>query len=111
MEVVEEPLRRGGDELASVHVLGHDEVGSTQDAGVVVETGQDVPRGPPRVRVEREAGRESPRPLLQPLDAQQLVAQRLVRLWAIAFPEQAERCFRLSSSRQTRRRPGSGRPA
>ena len=44
MEVVEEPLRRGGDELAPVHVVGHGEVGLAQDAGVVVEAREDVSR-------------------------------------------------------------------
>jgi hypothetical protein len=44
MEVVEEPFRRGGDELPPVHVVGHGDIGLAQDAGVVVDARQDVPR-------------------------------------------------------------------
>ncbi len=104
MEVVEEPFRRGGDELAPVHVVGHGEIGLAQDAGVVVEAGQDVPRRPPGVRVEGEPGREGSRPLFQSFDAQKLVAEGLLRPPRSAAPEQAERCF------QCPPRAGSLRP-
>ena len=43
MEVVEQPLGGGGDELAPVHVLGQGDVGLAQHAGVVVEAGKHVP--------------------------------------------------------------------
>ena len=42
MVVVEEPLRRGRDELSPVHVVGHGEIRLAQDARVVVEARQDV---------------------------------------------------------------------
>ncbi len=93
MVVVEEPLRRGADELPAVHVLRHGEIGVAQDAGVVVEARQDVARRAPGLRVEREPGREGPRPLFQPLDAQQLVAQGLLGRWRRAVPEKTGKPF------------------
>ena len=93
VEVVEEPLRRRRDELPPVHVVGHAEVGLAQDAGVVVEAREDVPRRAAGVRVEGEAGREGLGPLLEPLDAQQLVAQGLLSRMRSAAAEPAEKRF------------------
>jgi hypothetical protein len=73
--VVEEPLPGGRDELAAVHVAGERAVGRAQDADVVVEPREDAARGAPR-RVHREAGRERAGPLVEALDAEQLVAER-----------------------------------
>ena len=39
VEVVEQPLGGGGEELAAVHVVGEDAVGVAQHPGVVVEAG------------------------------------------------------------------------
>ena len=75
--VVEEPLRRGGDELAAVHVAGERAVRLAQHADVVVEAREDAPRRAPR-RVHREPGRERAGALVEPLDAEQLVAERLL---------------------------------
>jgi hypothetical protein len=93
MKVVEEPFRSGGDELSPVDVVGHGDVCLAQEAGVVFEAGQDVARCAPGVGVEGEPGRESSGPLFQAFDAQQLVAQGLLRHGRSAFPEQVERCF------------------
>ena len=109
MEVVEEPFRGGGDELPPVHVVGHGDIGLAQDAGVVVEARQDVPRRPPGVRVEGEPGGEGLRPLFQSFDAQQLVAQGLLALRPWAAPEQTEHCFQMSSSRSGLSGHGLGR--
>ncbi len=76
--VVEEPLRRGGDELAAVHVAGERAVRLAQHADVVVEAREDAPRRASR-RVHREAGRERAGPLVEALDAEQLVPERLLR--------------------------------
>ncbi len=78
VEVVEQPLRGRGHKGPAVNVLGHGQVGGAEDAGVVVEPREDVPRHPPGVGVEGEPGGEGLGPLFQALDAQQLVAQRLL---------------------------------
>ena len=76
--VVEQPLRRGRDELPLVHVLGHREVRLAQDARVVGEARKDVAGAPPQLGIDDQARRQRLGPLLEPLDAQQLVAQRLL---------------------------------
>ena len=77
VEVVEEPLRRRRDELAAVHVVGEGPVRLAQDADVVVEPREDAASGALR-RVHRESGRERAGPLLEALDAEQLVAEWLL---------------------------------
>ena len=76
--VVEQPLRRRGDELPAVHVLGHAEVRLAQHARVVVEARKQVARVAARRGVDRQAGRERLGPLLEPLDAEQLVSEGLL---------------------------------
>jgi len=93
MEVVEEPFRRGGDELPPVHIVGHAEVCLAKDAGVVLEARQDVPRFAAGVRVECEPGRERSRPLFQSFNAQQFIAQGLLSRMRSAATEQAEKRF------------------
>ena len=44
VEVVEQPLRGGRDELPAVHVVGQREVGLAQDARVVGEAREQVAR-------------------------------------------------------------------
>src|SRR3972149_8444406 len=78
MEVVEQPFGRGSDVLPLVHILGQDPVRRAQTAGVVLGGGQDASRQAPRIRVDRESRCQSLGPLLQPLYAQELVAQGLL---------------------------------
>jgi len=73
-----------------VHIVGHGDVRLAKDAGIVLETRQDVPRRAAGVRVERELGRERPRPFFQSFDAQQFVAQGLFSRMTSAVAEQAE---------------------
>jgi hypothetical protein len=93
MEVVEEPFRRGGDELPLVHIVGHGDVGHAKEAGVVLEARQDAPRLEAGVRVEGEPGRERSCPLFQSFDAQQFVAQGLFSRMRSAAAEKAEKRF------------------
>ena len=79
VEVVEQPFRRGGDELPGPDIVGQRAVRVAQHAGVVVEAGKDVAGAAPRARVDGEARGERERALFQPLDAEQLVAKRLLR--------------------------------
>ena len=76
--VVEQPLRRRCDELSLVHVLGHREVGRAQHARVVCEAWEHVPRVAARRGVHGEARRQGLGPLLEPLDAQELVPEGLL---------------------------------
>ena len=85
--VVEQPLRRRRDELPPVHVLGHAEVRLAQDARVVVEAREHVARVAARRRIDGQARRQGLGPLLEPLDAQQLVPEGLL---AGADPPPAE---------------------
>ena len=64
----------------AVDVVGQRAVGRAQHAGVVVEAREDAARARRGLGIDGEAGRERQRPLLEPLDAQQLVAQRLLEL-------------------------------
>src|SRR3972149_3625094 len=91
MEVVEQPFGRGSDVLPLVHILGQDPVRRAQNAGVVLEAGQDASRQAPRIRVDRESRCQSLGPLLQPLDAQELVAQGLLE--GIASPPSEGACL------------------
>ena len=75
MEVVEEPIRSGGDERPAVDVLGHGDIGLPQHPRVVLEARQHVARGAPGIGMKGETGGQGPRPLLEPLDAQELVAK------------------------------------
>ena len=90
VEVVEQPFRRGGDELPGPDIVRQRPVGVAQHAGVVVEPGKDVAGAAPRVRVDGEARRERQRALFQPLDAEQLVAKRLLRRRRSAAPQPPE---------------------
>jgi hypothetical protein len=93
VEVVEQPFRRGCDELSSPHIVGQGSIGLAQDAGVVIEPGKDAPCTTPRVRVDGEAGGERLRSLFQSLDAEQLVAQRFFRWRRAAAPEPTQEPF------------------
>jgi hypothetical protein len=93
MVIVEEPFRRGGDELPPVHIVGHGDVCLAKDAGVVLEARQDIPSRVAAVRIEREPGRERSSPLFQSFDAQQFVTQGLFSRMTSAAAEQAEKRF------------------
>src|SRR5207245_7800085 len=54
-------------------------VGVAQYAGVVIDRGKDVPGTAPWARIDGEARRERERTFFQSLDAEQLVAKRLLR--------------------------------
>ncbi len=84
--VVEEPLPCGRDELALMDVVRQGAIGVAQDAGVVVEPRKHAARGAARARVHGEPRRERVRPLLQALDAQELVAERLLGGGRAAVP-------------------------
>ena len=77
MEVVEQPVGGGDDELAGTDVLGERAVGGAQHADVVLEAGKRIARVAARVGIDGEAGRERQRPLFEALDAEKLVAERL----------------------------------
>ena len=91
VEVVEQPLRGRGDERPLVHVLREPTVRVAQDGGVVFEAGEEHPRAPARLARQRVAGREVLRLFLEPLDVQQLAAQRTGRgrLGPLQAPEKA----------------------
>jgi hypothetical protein len=78
VEVVQQPLGRWRHRLAPVHVLGHHPVGLPKHAGVVLETPDQGPCTLTGAPGEREAGGEALRALLEPLQAQQLAAKRLL---------------------------------
>ena len=79
MEVIEQPFSRGGDHLPRPDIVRQGEVRVAQHAGVVVEPGKDVTGAAPWARVDGEARRERQRTFFESLDAQQLVAKRLLR--------------------------------
>jgi hypothetical protein len=79
VEVVEQPFCRGGDELSGPDIVCQGSIRVAQHARIVVEPGENVTRAASRARVEREARREGQRPLVQPLDAEQLIAKRFLR--------------------------------
>lgn len=90
MEVVEQPFRRRRNERAAVHLVGEDPVGLAQDAGVVFQPREEGASVATRVTGESEAGGEGLGPLLQPLDAQELGAERRFGGSGPAASEEAE---------------------
>ena len=78
MKVVEEPVGRRHDELAGANIVGERPVGGAEHADVVLEAREGVAGTTARIGIDREAGGQRERPLLEPLDAEQLVAQRLL---------------------------------
>ncbi len=89
VEVVEEPFRRRGDELAAVHVVGEDAIGRAQHAGVVFQAREERAGLAARIPGQREAGGEGPGPFLQSLDAEEFGgAEGLLGFRAAAAPEE-----------------------
>ena len=78
VEVVEQPLGGGRDRLSRADVVGQRAIRVAQHARVVGEPGKDVAGTAARARIEREARRERQRPLVEPLAAEQFVAERLL---------------------------------
>src|SRR4029079_19361379 len=78
--VVEDPLRRRGDELAAMDVVGHRAVRLLEEAGVVLQPRITLAGRAPPVGIDGDARGERVAELLEQLDAEQLVAQRPLRL-------------------------------
>ena len=87
MEVVEQPVRRGRDELSGAHVVGQRAIGAAQHADVVLESRKRVARAASWIGIDGQAGGERQRTLLEPLDAQELVAQRLLGRGRLSTPK------------------------
>ena len=79
VEVVEEPVCGRHHELAGADVFGERAIGRAQLPDVVVESRKRVPGAPARIGIDGEARRQRERTVLEPLDAEELVAQRLLR--------------------------------
>lgn len=84
MKVVEQPFGCGRDEEAVVNVGRERAVGRAQDGDVLLEAWKDAARAGAAARIDREARGERERALLEPLDAEQLVAKRLQDLRAVS---------------------------
>jgi hypothetical protein len=86
VEVVEKPIRGRYDELARADIFGERAVRRAEHADVVIESRKRVFRALPRVRIDRQAGRQRERAGFQPLDAEQFVAQRPLDTWRPVAP-------------------------
>ena len=78
MEVVEEPVRRGRHELSTAYVVAQNAIRSAQQGDVVLEPRTRIAGATPWIGVDGESGRKRKGALLEPLDAQELVSQRLL---------------------------------
>jgi hypothetical protein len=78
MEIVEQPVARRPHEPPGADVVGERAIRASQHPHVVVEARERVARPMPRIRIDGEARRQRQRALFEPLDAEELVAQRLV---------------------------------
>jgi hypothetical protein len=90
VEVVQEQFRRRGHELALVDVDGEEAVGLTEDAGVVLEAGEERADVAARIPGQGEAGGQGAGSFLQALDAQELRPEGFLRLGARAPSEEAQ---------------------
>ena len=77
MEVVEQPLATGRDEASGAYVGGECLVRALEDTGVVVEARQNASRT--CARIDREGRGQRQRPIVEPLRAEQLIAEWPVR--------------------------------
>ncbi len=89
VEIVEEPLGGRGEELAAMDVIGQDAVGVAQNPRVLVHPREELLAAVIAGSLEREAGGEPPRALLQTLDAQELGAERAFSAAALPGTEEA----------------------
>jgi hypothetical protein len=117
VEVIEEPFRGRRDELPLVHLLGHGAVRIAQNASVIVEAPKDAPRPTSGIRVDRKSRRQRLGSFFEPLDAQELFAQGLLRPARETVPKRMflgvpEHGFLCSSKPDANRRRllGAGRP-
>jgi hypothetical protein len=78
MEVIEEPVGGEHDVASVADIVGQRAIRAPQHADVVLEARIRVPCPPARVGIDGESSRQGERTLLEPLDAQELVAQRLL---------------------------------
>ncbi len=69
VEVVEEPVRRRYDKLPGAYIVRQRAIRSAQHADVVLESRKRVSGAVARIGIDRQAGRERQRTLLEPLDA------------------------------------------
>ena len=74
VEVIEEPVRCGHHELSLPDVVRQSAIRGAQHADVVLESRKRISGAAARVGIDGESGRERERTLLEPLDAQELVA-------------------------------------
>jgi hypothetical protein len=88
VKIVEEPFGRRRQKALRLDVLRERAVRAAQHPDVVLEAGKGIAGPPVRSRIDRKAGREGKRALLESLDAQELVAQRLVGLPRLTPPGQ-----------------------
>ena len=79
VEVVENPLRGGRDELAAVDVAGERAIGGRERACIVLESRPAAPRRTAGRGIDGEARGERLGALLEELDAEQLLAERRFR--------------------------------
>jgi hypothetical protein len=87
MEIVEDPLRGGGDEVAAPNVVGQRAVGRVEQSRVLLQPRITAVGGAARVGIDRQTGAERSGALFELLDRRQLVAQRLVELrWRSTEP-------------------------
>src|SRR5438552_1707617 len=104
MEVIEEPLGRWRDKLSLMNIVCQRAICFVQHAHVVVETREDAPPCPPPGRwSDGEPRGQRLRTLLQPLDAQQLIAQWFFGRRRALFEQQDEGVFHRSVRKECRR--------
>ena len=77
VEVVEQPVGGGDDELTGTDVLGECAIGNPQHADVVLEAGKRIARVAARVGIEGQAGRQRQSPAFEGLGAEKLVSKWL----------------------------------
>ncbi len=89
MEVVEQPFGRRRDELPLADVLGERAIGLAERARVVVKARKNIPGFPARTRIDREGAGQRQSTLLEPLNAEQFIAERFFEGTRAAPPPQA----------------------
>ena len=71
----------GGTKLLRPHIVRQRAVGGAQHPHVVLEPRKRVAGAAARIGIDGQTGGERERTFLEPLDAQELVAQRLLSRW------------------------------
>ena len=88
VEIVEEPFSGRRHELAGSDVVRQGAIGVAQNAGVVLEPGEDVARSA-SARIDREAGGERQGTLFESFDAEKFVSKWLLG-WRRTQPTRTE---------------------